>query len=182
MLARTIRTNEAMAAFRRSGCSEADAHSNVAFALTLENSFKEAHEHFARARALDPASELAEDGLRVVNAQLNGPDKISTAAFVGSPKSPVIASGLNSPVAAPANQPPIIMQEPAQLPVEIAPPPVKINVGLEPPISTITEPPPAPQVIEMSPSQRPLSQQRRDGHPLNPVQQVLRCKDGAEQC
>ena len=56
VLARTVRPDEALAAFRRSGCTEADAHSNLAFALTLENSLKEAHQHFARARTLDPAS------------------------------------------------------------------------------------------------------------------------------
>lgn len=148
VLARTVRTNEALAAFRRSGCTEADAHSNVAFALTLEHSFKDAHEHFARARALDPTSELAEDGLRVVNAQLGGRNKVINAA-VGSPKVAVLASPLATPAPAPANNAQVVLPEPARLPA-----PVRINGGLEPPISTISDSPSESikQVSGMTPS------------------------------
>lgn len=75
VLAHSHRSNEALAAFRRGGCSESDAHGNLAFALTLENSWQEARKHFTRAHELNPASVSAEKGLRIVNAQIEGIEK-----------------------------------------------------------------------------------------------------------
>jgi Flp pilus assembly protein TadD len=70
VLAHTERSQQALAEFRRAGGTEADAHSNLAFVLTLTNSWKEAREHYARARELGPSSPAIENGLRVVTAQL----------------------------------------------------------------------------------------------------------------
>jgi tetratricopeptide (TPR) repeat protein len=135
VLARTVRSEQALAAFRRSGCSEADAHSNLAFALSLENSLKEAQEHFARARTLDPASELAEDGLRVVNAQLNGQDKVSTAAVMEKTNASAVAPPATMTIPATPKQVATV-PSPARLRIDQAPAPVKMNVALDAPVAT----------------------------------------------
>jgi Tfp pilus assembly protein PilF len=64
VLARTGRRSEAIAEFRRAGCSAADAHVNVAFALTLEKSWAEARAEYEKALALEPASAAAKKGLQ----------------------------------------------------------------------------------------------------------------------
>ncbi len=64
VLARTGRRAEAIVEFRRAGCGPADAHVNVAFALTLEKSWSDARAEYEKALALDPSSEPARKGLR----------------------------------------------------------------------------------------------------------------------
>jgi Tfp pilus assembly protein PilF len=64
VLARTGRRSEAIAEFRKAGCSAADAHVNVAFALTLEKSWAEARAEYEKALALDPSSAAAKKGLQ----------------------------------------------------------------------------------------------------------------------
>jgi Flp pilus assembly protein TadD len=114
VLARTERTKEALTAFRRAGCSEADAHSNLAFGLTLQNSYKDAQQHYARAHQLDPASGPAEKGLRVVNAQLSPPEVKTVApakAVVQAPreqlKAPVAIAPVEVREFTPAQQAPV---------------------------------------------------------------------------
>jgi Flp pilus assembly protein TadD len=63
ILARTDRTQEALAEFRRAGCSEADAQINLAYALTLEGHEVEARASYERALAADPASTASRRGL-----------------------------------------------------------------------------------------------------------------------
>jgi Tfp pilus assembly protein PilF len=64
VLARTGRRGEAVAEFRRAGVSDADAHVNVAFALTLEKAFPQARAQYEKALTLDPSSAAAREGLR----------------------------------------------------------------------------------------------------------------------
>jgi Tfp pilus assembly protein PilF len=64
VLARTGRRAEAIVEFRRAGCSAADAHVNVAFALTLEKSWAEARAEYDKALALEPSSAAAKKGLQ----------------------------------------------------------------------------------------------------------------------
>jgi Tfp pilus assembly protein PilF len=64
VLARTGRRAEAIVEFRRAGCSAADAHVNVAFALTLEKSWAEARAEYEKALALEPSSAAARKGLQ----------------------------------------------------------------------------------------------------------------------
>jgi Tfp pilus assembly protein PilF len=64
VLARTGRRAEAVAEFRRAGCGAADAHVNVAFALTLEKSWSEARAEYQKALALEPSSAAAKKGLQ----------------------------------------------------------------------------------------------------------------------
>jgi Flp pilus assembly protein TadD len=64
VLARTGRTEEALAAFRRGGCSMAEAHANVAFARVLEQDWDSAHRHYQLSCQADPASPLAKRTLK----------------------------------------------------------------------------------------------------------------------
>jgi Flp pilus assembly protein TadD len=68
LLARAGRADEALAESRRAGCSEADAHVNVAFALALQGSCPEAREHYRLALASDPSSGPARKGLEKLEA------------------------------------------------------------------------------------------------------------------
>jgi Flp pilus assembly protein TadD len=56
VLGRTDRAEEAVAEFRKAGCSEADAHANLAFALALDGRWPEARAQYADALARDPSS------------------------------------------------------------------------------------------------------------------------------
>jgi Tfp pilus assembly protein PilF len=58
VLARTGRDDEALAEFRKAGCSEADAHSNLAFALTLERRWPDARRHYECVRRLPRRPQL----------------------------------------------------------------------------------------------------------------------------
>ena len=49
---------------RRAGCSEADAHINLAYALTLENRLPDARVHYQSALAADASSAPARQALR----------------------------------------------------------------------------------------------------------------------
>jgi Tfp pilus assembly protein PilF len=56
VLARTGRSAEALAEFRRAGCTEAEAHANLGFALTLQGSWSEARQQYELALGADPSS------------------------------------------------------------------------------------------------------------------------------
>jgi Flp pilus assembly protein TadD len=58
---------DALAEFRKGGSEPAQAHLNLAFALTMEQRWESAREHYQRALALDPASQLAKDRLGQLN-------------------------------------------------------------------------------------------------------------------
>jgi Flp pilus assembly protein TadD len=64
VLAHTGHCNEALAEFRRAGCSQADADVNLGFALTLEQRLPEAHACYEHALAADPSSAAAKKGLQ----------------------------------------------------------------------------------------------------------------------
>ena len=64
ILARTDRCQEALAEFHRAGCNEADAQSNLAYALTLERRWTEAQACYERALAADPSSTGSQKGLQ----------------------------------------------------------------------------------------------------------------------
>jgi Tfp pilus assembly protein PilF len=63
LLARTDRRDEAMTAFARAGCTEADARANLAFALTLEQKPDAARQQYELALAVDSTSKAAQRGL-----------------------------------------------------------------------------------------------------------------------
>jgi tetratricopeptide (TPR) repeat protein len=63
VLARSGRGNEALIEFRRGGCSEQDAHLNVAFGLTLEQAWDEARGHYRKVLEGNPACTEAKKGM-----------------------------------------------------------------------------------------------------------------------
>jgi Flp pilus assembly protein TadD len=63
LLARTGREQEAFGEFAKAGCSEAEAHTNLAFALSLAERRDVAEAHFQRAVDLDPSLKTAQQGL-----------------------------------------------------------------------------------------------------------------------
>jgi Tfp pilus assembly protein PilF len=75
LLTRTGREAEAFDAFAKAGCSEAEAHANVALALSLAERWDEARAHYRRALALDPNLKPAQQGaasLETVAGKLPG--------------------------------------------------------------------------------------------------------------
>jgi Tfp pilus assembly protein PilF len=74
LLARTGRDDEALKEFAKSGCSEAVARCNLAFALATERRWQEAESQFQQALTVDPSSKAAQEGLAAVHAaQANRP-------------------------------------------------------------------------------------------------------------
>jgi Flp pilus assembly protein TadD len=93
VLARSGREDESLRAFQLAGCSEADAHSNVAYGLTLRGAMKEAGAHYEQAVALDPKGEAAKKGqseLAVVASKQRPP---------AAEPSPVVQTGGSAPAA-----------------------------------------------------------------------------------
>ncbi len=68
VLAHAGKSAEALAEFRRAGCDDADAHVNLAFALTLKKAWPEARREYETALAIDPASAAAKKGLQGLEA------------------------------------------------------------------------------------------------------------------
>jgi Flp pilus assembly protein TadD len=68
ILARTERGAEALAEFRRAGCNDIDAQTNLAYALTLERRWAEARAAYERVLAADPSSTASQKGLRELNS------------------------------------------------------------------------------------------------------------------
>jgi Tfp pilus assembly protein PilF len=64
VMAHAGRPEKALAAFHEAGCSEADAHSNLAYALMMEKSWPEARQHYEAALTADASSAAARKGLR----------------------------------------------------------------------------------------------------------------------
>jgi Flp pilus assembly protein TadD len=67
-LAHAGQADEALAEFRRAGCTEAEAQSNLAFALAVEGSWAEARAHYEQALTLDPHSVPARKALRSLDS------------------------------------------------------------------------------------------------------------------
>lgn len=67
-LARSGRCDEALVAFQKTGCPKADAHANVAFALTLDGSMAEARQHYEIALKESPDCAAARKGLQTLQA------------------------------------------------------------------------------------------------------------------
>lgn len=63
LLTRTDREAEAFDAFAKAGCSEAEAHANVALALSLAERWDDARTHYQRALKLEPNLKSAQHGV-----------------------------------------------------------------------------------------------------------------------
>jgi Flp pilus assembly protein TadD len=84
-LARSGRVEEALAEFRRVGCTEAEAETNLALALALGESWAEARTHYEQALTLDPSSVRARKGLRDLDLLTA---KIARASHTSPPNDP----------------------------------------------------------------------------------------------
>ncbi len=94
LLVRDNRLEDALAEFRKGGSEPAQAHLNLAFALTMEQRWESAREHYQRALALDPASQLAKDRLGQLNALAAKMEKRRD----GTPQDPhVLITSANGP-------------------------------------------------------------------------------------
>jgi len=84
LLARTGRDAEAMDAFAKAGCREAEAHANLALALSLADRREEARLHYERALQLDPRLKTAQQGLNSLQslAARNPADSVSPPVTV----------------------------------------------------------------------------------------------------
>jgi Tfp pilus assembly protein PilF len=70
VLSHTGRAEEAMVEFSQGGCTVADAHSNIAFAMTLERHYAQAREHYLAALAENSHSDSARTGLKELEVLL----------------------------------------------------------------------------------------------------------------
>jgi Tfp pilus assembly protein PilF len=87
-LARSGRSVEALAEFRRAGCTEAEAHTNLALALALEGSWAGARAHYEQALSLEPNSIPARKGLRDLDRVTAKMDLPSKPLLPGDPTAP----------------------------------------------------------------------------------------------
>jgi Tfp pilus assembly protein PilF len=94
VLARTGRLDEALVEFRKAGCSEADAHINAAFMLTLQESWQAARRHYERALLQEPSSTAARKGLQEIDA-LNARVELARPAPVATHESVQFAESPN---------------------------------------------------------------------------------------
>src|SRR5262249_56804428 len=85
VLAQAGRPEDALASFRSAGCTEADAHVNLAFVLTLQRRWDEARGYYERALALEPASAPARTGLRQLDTLVAKAAAASPLARVAAP-------------------------------------------------------------------------------------------------
>ena len=70
VLAQVERADEALAEFHKAGCDDADAHTNLAFVMTLNQRWDQAREHYELALDANPGSATAASGLEQLNAVL----------------------------------------------------------------------------------------------------------------
>ncbi len=68
VLARSGRGSAALESFQRAGCSKADAHANLAFALTLNGELDNARRQYSIALQHEPGCEAAQKGLENLSA------------------------------------------------------------------------------------------------------------------
>jgi Tfp pilus assembly protein PilF len=67
VLAHLGRNDDALAEFRRAGCTEADGNINLAYVLTLDKHWSEARDRYKQALTLDASSTVARRGLKEID-------------------------------------------------------------------------------------------------------------------
>lgn len=68
VLAHNLRTEEALAEYRKAGNDEAKARSNLALAMTLDGRYDEAREQYRKIPTADPSAKVAEVRVRELDA------------------------------------------------------------------------------------------------------------------
>jgi tetratricopeptide (TPR) repeat protein len=89
LLARIGRPQEALSEFHLAGCRDADAYVNLAFALTLEQHWPEARQHYQHALQADPSSLAAQKGLRELEQLIARMDSATAATPAQASGSPI---------------------------------------------------------------------------------------------
>lgn len=77
VLAHGGREDEALAEFRRAGCTEADARNNLAFALTLNGRTPEARQQYEQALAAEPSSAAAKKAIQELDALADARERLT---------------------------------------------------------------------------------------------------------
>jgi Flp pilus assembly protein TadD len=103
VLAHTDRPEEAVAEFRKAGCSEADARANLAFALAMDGRWPEARQQYAGALASAPPSAALQKEVGKLDALV---------AWAGRARDRGASAGEAAPRAATTNGPPGASQQP----------------------------------------------------------------------
>ncbi|MHC4178475.1 MAG: tetratricopeptide repeat protein [Planctomycetota bacterium] len=86
LLGRTGRYDEALREFAKAGCSEADARSNLALALSLEGNTEAALEQYELALQRGPQSNTAREGLVALRAASSGAHSARIASVPTAPQ------------------------------------------------------------------------------------------------
>jgi Tfp pilus assembly protein PilF len=84
VLSHTNRGDEALAEFRRAGCTESEAQVNLAYAMTIDQHWSDARYHYQHAVALDNSSTHAKEGLKELDSFLAKRDAQKQAVAAGS--------------------------------------------------------------------------------------------------
>lgn len=124
VLARGGKEDESLRAFQSAGCSPADAHSNVAYALTLRGAMKEANAHYDQAVALDPKAEAAKKGqseLAVVSGKVVEPADARTAPLPGPSNTTATSGKVIEPLGIPSPTAQVRGTTPTNRPATIVP-------------------------------------------------------------
>jgi Tfp pilus assembly protein PilF len=103
VLAHTDRPEEAMAEFRKAGCSETDARANLAFALAMDGRWPEARQQYADALAKDPSSAALQKEVVKLDALV---------AWANRARDTGASAGDTAPRAATTNSPPDASRQP----------------------------------------------------------------------
>ena len=100
VLARMNEVEAALVEFRRAGCSESNAHTNLAYALSLNGDTDKSCEHYAKALQLQPDSVAARNGMANVKL-LMAKKAAATAPAITTVSARVDAANAAAPPAAP---------------------------------------------------------------------------------
>jgi Flp pilus assembly protein TadD len=101
VLARMGQSEEALAEFAKAGCSNIDAHVNLAYCFMVDGNAASARQHYEIALQLDPNSASAKRGLQdldVMVAHLHTPAGTAAPVIPAGATAPVIQAGATAPV------------------------------------------------------------------------------------
>lgn len=104
VLGRTGQEAKALVSFRNAGCTPTDAHTNLAYALTLNGDWAGARKQYELAIKLSPASDLVRERLKRINVLATGLGPTQEPANWNSVRPP--ANGVLPAVASHAGQTP----------------------------------------------------------------------------
>lgn len=129
VLARSGRGPEALDAFRRAGCTPADAHANLAYGLTMNGALPDARAQYEQALALDATSTAARKGLGELAAYAPKAATKPVQDVAAKPAPTVLAASYNEPAPVEAPQRPTYFDPVAADRVILLPPPQLVDLA-----------------------------------------------------